>query len=1348
MDKEEETPKDGDEAKDREDETMEETGKDSHVAAYRDFIIQMERELATSPEEEQSPNPPLVQVTEEGVSLRNGPPVPSFNFQDGPSEKDPTPPSRDDSPETKSNNSSGRNSPFKNRVEPLVEDVEINANSDRTEEHSSTNLSEMFVSSKRPLITSEFVPEYERNGLKTNSPDSGVEHDLDCNGIDRPISKPSLGVGSKRKISDKNYTRRIFVRTFKERASQENFALYGLLTPALCLVPSIDGNDSLTESFTELKGEDRELKLAAAHVDDAITGRGKYGRARAFFKPSYGRWSFNILVSQWFHYLVLTVATVHIALTFVEPPPNPESTSLVPIIVTPLCLLVYIADIAVHVGFLSWKVFWQWNENKWQRVEFVFVIVFTLDYIMLVIQWILGMRLLQPFRCLRAAIILVKLKNVQHVYGVVMSIVIKLGKVFLIIIVFILMFSAVGVNIFMSFYHCIGQNTTQTNCTESPNEIYTGSFDNVAITFLRLFVLLSTENYPEVMIPAYSQSKVTFIYFGIFLFVGVFFLTAILLAIVVDSYWEFAKKHVKEERSRERAELAKAWNLLDPLGKGSLPITDERFLKLFKILKPSNTEDMNMQLINYLDSNNNGQIDSLEWTIRLNETLSFEFEVEDFRTDQCGPKWMKAVGSFAQKIVRSDVFSKVILILIILHCALFCLLWHGIPDAVSLGIQIAKTVILVVFMVEIVLSVFGECLNLLHIIEVLDIVLILVAMAANIAWYLCPDEFRGVCNVISGLAVAFRVGFNSLQTKKTVIMFFTKIFPVMSDLIILILIIGYFYAVLGWESFSHIKPNLSYEADHYNYECGLGFDTFACSLLIVFQIVTTSNWHEIMNSAMLSTSSWSCIYFVTCFLVINMVVMNLFVAIAIEAFNKLGKEKELETGNTETENQEQPEETTIADSAKHFLNNLFESSKAEQSKERIQRAGGSPRMRRPSRVSMTMQHVPLPGLVFEDLPPHRLAPISAHPHSLQKQEQVDVEDEPEEDEDLSHLTPQERKKKMMKKKLERKRRKKKALQTIVVTTAFRASKDQEISLNVGEQVEILQKQEEWWEGQIAGRRGWFPSSHVKEVKKSTQPVKTRHMSLDREGRPAWENSQTGSDRSQSVVQKPTYDKTPSTDTLNTSLGSTGGRSSKPKLKLRSSGNWRKEILGDITVINPQELKELNKILKAQHSISSTSKLKSSGSLRKSASISESIEEEPEPEVSLPVPPKTQSSPRPKMLPPKISFDRAPTLPLLEEEEEEEEEAKQPPADTLTVEQPSLPPELKKKRNKEQNKSGEMPSWMAKFVETNNLSITTDVKFDDDGKQTQDEQKQDEDGTIESIKSQSIPGIVIEEDTPV
>lgn len=46
----------------------------------------------------------------------------------------------------------------------------------------------------------------------------------------------------------------------------------------------------------------------------------------------------------------------------------------------------------------------------------------------------------------------------------------------------------------------------------------------------------------------------------------------------------------------------------------------------------------------------------------------------------------------------------------------------------------------------------------------------------------------------------------------------------------------------------------------------------------------------------------------------------------------------------------------------------------------------------------------------------------------------------------------------------------------------------------------------------------------------------------------------------------------------------------------------------------------------------------------------------------------------------------------------------------------------------------MPSWMAKFVETNNLSITTDVKFDEDKKQSDGEAKDGENETVESVGS--------------
>ena len=51
---------------------------------------------------------------------------------------------------------------------------------------------------------------------------------------------------------------------------------------------------------------------------------------------------------------------------------------------------------------------------------------------------------------------------------------------------------------------------------------------------------------------------------------------------------------------------------------------------------------------------------------------------------------------------------------------------------------------------------------------------------------------------------------------------------------------------------------------------------------------------------------------------------------------------------------------------------------------------------------------------------------------------------------------------------------------------------------------------------------------------------------------------------------------------------------------------------------------------------------------------------------------------------------------------------------MTVDKVDLPSELKKKRNKEKAKDGEMPSWMLKFVETNKISVSSDVKVDDKG----------------------------------
>nr|XP_054758693.1 uncharacterized protein LOC129264776 isoform X2 [Lytechinus pictus] len=1181
----------------------------------------------------------------------------------------PNGPTSPTSPNGRASPINGRTSPLKNnRVEP------INEKQLPHEMHTNKNNN---IHSFLTDNTQAFEKPHQTSNGKVSTPDSGV----DSLGSEKRSSVKTISDSSE-KSRKSSHTNKVFVRTFKQRASQENFALYGLLTPALVLVPKIDGHDALTETFTELKGEDRELKLAAAHIDDAISGRGKYGKARAFFKSKQGRWCFKMINNKYFKYLVLLMATVHLILTFFEPPSS-MSTSPAILAITPLCILVYAADVGVHMGFLSWPVFWSLDENRWIRRELVFTCMYIIDYVMLVTQTFVDVRLAQPFRCLRAAIILCKLNNVQHIWDVVMSIVIKLGKVFVIIIVFIILFSAIGVHLYTDTYHNIEQETS--NCTGNSTNVYVGAFDHVGITSLRLFVLLSTENYPDLMIPAYATSHWNFLYFGIFLFVGVFFLTAIMLAIIVDSYWSFAKKHVKKERARERAELAKAWNLLDPLGQGSLPKDDGRFLKLLRILKPHHTEEMNLQLIDYLDHNDDGQIDSLQWTIRLNEALSFEFEEDKFYDmDTNSSKYVYAIQSFSQKIVRSSIYSKIVLVLILLHSILFCLKWHDMDEMARMTIQILKTTILSIFAVEVLLRIMSEGKNLMQVVEILDIILIIIGLASNIPIYFIPPNYYGLCNIISGIAVTFRLGFNSAQTKKVVILFSTKVFTVMFDLIILVFIIIFFASVLGWELFYGITPDTSYDAGVYSYNCGIGFDSFSCSLLMVFQIVTTSNWHEIMNAAMVATTQWACIYFVGCFTTINLVVMNLFVAIAIEAFNKLGTEKETEkeTNQEKTDNQEE----SFAGSAMTFINNLFESSRTEQEKEKLsQRPTGSPRMRRPSRVSVTSTFGAFPGS------PPNLLDVPQYPKIP-----VIQEEEEEQEEDLSGLSREERKKRQMKKRREKRKNKVKTM--IFVMTAFRATKDSELNLNVGEEIEVVGKQDEWWEGRKDNEeQGWFPASHVKEISRSQPPpVPTPFAQRPHVTRKATQESiQSGSFSETdffplNTALNSTQDRLMSTSGSTNSLDSTTKR---PKLKLKntSGGNWRKEILGDITVMNPQELKELNKILKSQHTMNAKSH-SLGGSLRRQAAISESIEEESEPASNIPPPPI-------------ISVQHAPAIPQIIEEEEEPEE---PDKDTLTVEKPELPKELKKKKNKEQTKNGEMPSWATKFLQSNNIKASMDL----------------------------------------
>ncbi|XP_074663159.1 uncharacterized protein LOC141915498 isoform X3 [Tubulanus polymorphus] len=734
----------------------------------------------------------------------------------------------------------------------------------------------------------------------------------------------------------------------------------------------------------------------------------------------------------------------------------------------------------------------------------------------------MAQNLYMPFRSLRAFLMICRSRSISHICDVALDVILKVGKVIIVIWIFILVFAAVGVHVYSIHYH-FPANRTEHN-------IYHGNFDHVGYGILRLFALLTTENYPAFMMPAYGANTLNFFFFGIFLYAGVFFLLAILLAIIVDNYWKLSKRHVKEERKRDRIELAKAWNILDPNGVGFISLQDETIEKVLRLVKPE-LKDENIEVIMmYLDGDSDGKIETYEWCTRLTDALLFNFEDVSTETSQrqiFGSPIKENIAS----IVFGDVFLRIILLLIMLHTTLFMVHWYSIDSSTELVIHSLKTLVVCIFMVEGILRQVGStsCILRENWIELMDFVFSCIAFAFNAMWYIHFGItwtnvylFKGVTATVSALAVLFRLSANSQATKRGMNIF-RKISPIMFDINYIVWSIIYFYAVIGMEAFSDSTLKIgNYSSEHIETGCGVGFDTFPCSLLTVFQIVTTSNWHEIMNVVMLSISPWTAIYFVTCFVIIDMVIMNLVVAIAIEAYKKLTTKLD-DSIDDKIEPNWVSQTQRFKNGARRFLGTVLQSSRS------------------PSIVT-------LPEIE------HPLAQMSRKLSST-----LEVCFCPVKEEEILGLASKLSFNEKLKHRMQ-KHRELRGTTLYKVTIPYRMKSYGEIDLHYGDKVEVLEKNGNFWRGICGnGRCGWFPAKCLDVIAVGGGGGALKNVS------------------ERTLVQEAV---TKHSTTMNRQI-----KQSRPSLKHRpssirkKSGPWRKDILGKITVMNQDEILELNAIVK-------------------------------------------------------------------------------------------------------------------------------------------------------------------------
>ena len=257
-----------------------------------------------------------------------------------------------------------------------------------------------------------------------------------------------------------------------------------------------------------------KFRLASFAIDDALKARGDYGKLHVHDKTQHVQRAFAIETSVYFQYLFFMAVAAHVLVAFFE-----DNYFTAGVVVTAMCLSVYASDVVLTYVYMGYR---GMLRNVWQLYKCGIVLLLLIDFVIFC-----SGGSVQPFRLLRPWIVLSRDLELRRVFKAIVRMWPVILKCLIVIFVHVLFFAALGTRLFMVDYHAAdiyepGDDTD-----------YGGMFDSIGPTLVHFFILLSTENYPDVMMGAYRAHRRNFTFFGAFLIFSIFFVTPMILALMM-----------------------------------------------------------------------------------------------------------------------------------------------------------------------------------------------------------------------------------------------------------------------------------------------------------------------------------------------------------------------------------------------------------------------------------------------------------------------------------------------------------------------------------------------------------------------------------------------------------------------------------------------------------------------------------------------------------------------------------------------------------------------------------------------------------------------------------------------
>jgi len=447
-------------------------------------------------------------------------------------------------------------------------------------------------------------------------------------------------------------------------------------------------------------------------------------------------------------------------------------------------------------------------------------------------------------------------------------------------------------------------------------------FPNLGEGMWSLMILLTTANFPDVMMPAYSRHRVASLFFVSFLLLGLFFLLNLLLAQVYSSYEEEKDNVFIRERDHRHNALRLAFDIMteDQYDKSLYDrrLTHADIQAIFHELNQTHkgvrfiSKEEADEKFAQLDEDHSKEID-------LGEFYQFGIILEQTYVEVLVPSFMEAWfpeifnSKWFQKLkdgVESMAFEYFIDLCLILNAVLVVYQvrdeLEGKNEELVLGIwdEIGDTVFCTIYFVEMSLKIwvmgfFRYTSNYKNIFD--GVITVMGVSAAAYVYY--PNSYSDptliryvvFCRILRlvRLVTALKVFQEIGET-------FVAILPVARRVLVSLFCAMYLFSWIGVELYGgkiNTDPDSqeSKELEGTDFDAGdyyaNNFNDMGSGMITLFELMVVNNWFVIVEGFVAVTDHWSCLFFVLWYASGVLIRLNIVVAFILDCYNDFEEQR-------------------------------------------------------------------------------------------------------------------------------------------------------------------------------------------------------------------------------------------------------------------------------------------------------------------------------------------------------------------------------------------------------------------------------------------------------------------------